>query len=74
MISKMTEYKEVLIACIIAISIGAIIGMMIGSSSVHSTWQLDAAGTTCAQFNPKNGQFEWIPEILEVPHRKSKID
>ena len=51
-----------------------ILGTMFGATSVRNSWTLDAASTECAQFNPENGQFEWIPEILEIPHRKSKID
>ena len=66
--------KEMIYIYLALASVSILIGSMIGATSVQSTWQLDAAQTTCAQFNPENGHFEWIPKILEVPHRKSNID
>jgi hypothetical protein len=51
----------------IVVFISALVGAMLGASSVHSTWSLDAAQTQCAQFNPKSGHFEWLPPILKIP-------
>lgn len=36
------------------------IGVAISSTSVQNSWRLDAAATSCAQFNPAHGQFEWL--------------
>ena len=37
-----------------------ILGIAISSTSVQNSWRLDAAATSCAQFNPAHGQFEWL--------------
>lgn len=39
-----------------------ILGGMLGATSVQHSWRLDAAYTECAQFNPENGQFEWVAQ------------
>lgn len=39
-----------------------ILGTMLGATSVQHSWRLDAASTECAQFNPENGQFEWVAQ------------
>ena len=36
------------------------LGIAISSTSVQNSWRLDAAATSCAQFNPAHGQFEWL--------------
>ena len=38
------------------------VGAILGAGSVQSAWRLDAASTECAQFDPANGQFEWIKD------------
>ena len=55
------ETKTILIVIIGAIIL--LIGSMLGASAVQSSWRLDAAQTSCAQFNPLNGQFEWLEEV-----------
>lgn len=49
-----------IVASIIVGAVLLISGMMIGSTSVTNSWRLDAAQSSCAQFNPEHGQFEWI--------------
>jgi hypothetical protein len=41
------------------------LGATLGAGSVQSPWRLDAASTECAQFDPANGQFEWIKDSKE---------
>jgi hypothetical protein len=37
-----------------------ILGLAFGATSEQNSWRLDAAATSCAQFNPAHGQFEWL--------------
>jgi len=54
------DYIKNGIPFIVVILISFLIGSMFGSTSVQSSWRLDAAATECAQFNPSNGHFEWL--------------
>tara|TARA_Y100000389_G_C16956812_1_gene269148 strand:+ start:318 stop:497 length:180 start_codon:yes stop_codon:yes gene_type:complete len=52
------------ISVLVAVLLSFLLGSMFGSTSVQSSWRLDAAKTECAQFNPANGHFEWL-EVSE---------
>jgi len=54
------QQKMILAAALVAIAFMA--GSMLGASAVQKTWQLDAATTECAQFNPIYGNFEWVTD------------
>ena len=41
-------------------AVSVIIGSAIGANSVQHSWRLESAKTSCAQFNPVHGQFEWL--------------
>jgi len=53
-------YKSTAIIVLVASVISFLLGSILGSTSVQNSWRLDAAQTSCAQFNPLNGHFEWI--------------
>jgi hypothetical protein len=55
----MSRNQELMFYAIVVL-MAVIIGSMFGANSVHSQWRLDAAVSECAQFNPSNGQFEWL--------------
>lgn len=55
-------YKSTAIIVLVAAVISFLLGSILGSTSVQNSWRLDAAQTSCAQFNPLHGQFEWIKE------------
>ena len=47
------------IFAVLAMGITFTLGSCVGATSVQKTWQLNAAKTDCAQFNPEHGMFEW---------------
>ena len=49
----------IVVLCAIVFILGAILAK---KTSVQHSWRLDAAYTECAQFNPENGQFEWVAQ------------
>lgn len=53
-------HKSTGIIVLVAALISFILGSILGSTSVQNSWRLDAAQTSCAQFNPQYGQFEWL--------------
>ena len=64
---QMNDYKNCIVIAVASLFIGALVGSMVGATSVQNTWSYDAAQTQCAQFNPKSGHFEWLPTKLEIP-------
>jgi hypothetical protein len=63
----MSEYKISVVFVGVSLFVGALIGSMVGATSVQNSWSYDAAQTECAQFNPKSGHFEWLPPKLDIP-------
>lgn len=59
----MSRSNELMIYAVVVL-IGVIVGSMLGAGSVQNQWRLDSAATSCAQFNPHNGHFEWL-EVAE---------
>ena len=64
---QMSEYKISVVLVGVSLFVGALIGSMVGATSVQNSWSYDSAQTECAQFNPKSGHFEWLPTKLEIP-------
>jgi|TARA_B110000977_G_C10892767_1_gene422091 hypothetical protein len=52
------------VACLCISAFAFLAGSLAGSTAVQNSWRLDAAQTSCAQFNPQYGQFEWL-EVTE---------
>ena len=63
----MSEYKISVVLVGVSLFVGALIGSMVGATSVQNLWSYDSAQTKCAQFNPKSGHFEWLPPKLDIP-------
>jgi len=63
----MSKYQINMVSVGVLLFVGALIGSMVGATSVHNSWSYDSAQTECAQFNPKSGHFEWLPPKLEIP-------
>lgn len=59
---------KIMIICVTVTSI--MLGSFVAGTSVQNTYQLDAAQTECAEFDPKTGQFHFLPTKLEIPHIK----
>ena len=56
------KYFTLKMAIVVLCAVVFILGTMLGATSVQHSWRLDAAYTECAQFNPENGQFEWVAQ------------
>tara|TARA_B110000238_G_scaffold201150_1_gene255276 strand:- start:6275 stop:6448 length:174 start_codon:yes stop_codon:yes gene_type:complete len=51
------------VACLCISAFVFLAGIVVGSTAVQNSWRLDAAQTSCAQFNPQYGQFEWLEAV-----------
>jgi len=56
----------VAIVLVLVFSFGITIGSDIGEKAGINKVQTIAAQTTCAQYNPISGNFEWIEKIPEI--------
>lgn len=57
----MSRNNELMMYAVI-VFIAVVVGSILGAGSVQNQWRLDSAATSCAQFNPSNGHFEWLNE------------
>lgn len=49
--------------CMITFLLGCMVAGVVVFSSTNSYHHTKAAQTSCAQYNPVNGNFEWLEEV-----------
>jgi|TARA_B110000503_G_scaffold133234_1_gene210418 hypothetical protein len=56
-------YTNHKLATLVIFLLPLFVGFMLAATAVQGSWRLEAAQTECAQFNPQNGQFQWLEDV-----------